>query len=77
MAIEFRFKPRAADVVYLDDRQGEFETSLSCATVVYEFGAGSGGVDLMLTINGQSFEAEDIDELVNFLTAARDKIIQL
>ena len=60
------------EVIYLDPVEGRFDTGYSGAPVEYEFD--SEDATIRLTIEGMWFGREDIDELIDFLTAAKTNL---
>lgn len=89
MSRTFIFKKSAValdpTIVVMDNQRGFLETSGDNAVVDYSFNKGihtetfgvDGQASLNLNIDEQYFTDTDIVELINFLTAARQRVIKL
>ena len=81
---KFVFKKSQAidpNVRIMDKRQGMLETTQESATVDYVFRKpggffSSGEHSLSLTIDDNYFTAGDLAEFINFLTAARERLVK-
>jgi hypothetical protein len=60
------------DAVHLHPKDGEFITSCSAATIHYCFERGYNYVDL--TIGNQALQPKDLDDLIDFLKAAKEQL---
>jgi len=86
MARTFTFKKIKPTVVettakVMDKRAGTLETEQHHACVQYEFNKPADCLNdeamLTLTIQDQCYTQQDLEEFINFLTAARQRLIKL
>ena len=79
MAKQYKFK-ESNDVVELDPKQGQLVTTANAAAVDYHFNSRFGrlmdGYSVELIIDCQDFGVDDLDDLISFLQAAKEKLAE-
>lgn len=75
MTVRFKFaEPINRSVVELDPDQGSIQTSVADAMIDYSIGMCGRVPEVTLSIADQTFEADDVDELISFLETVRDRL---
>lgn len=78
MTKQYKFK-ESNDVVELDPKQGQLVTTANAAAVDYHFNSRFSlmdGYSVELIIDCQDFGVEDLDDLISFLQAAKEKLAE-
>lgn len=80
MAKRYKFK-ESNDVVELDPKQGQLVTTANAAAVDYYFNSWTSSFDapvgtIELSMDCQDFLVADLDDLISFLQAAKEKLVQ-
>lgn len=65
------FSEKEKDVIFLHPKEGEFKTSRSGANIEYSFGFYN---EFCLNISNQALGKKDIDDLIDFLKAAKEHL---